>query len=145
MQVTPNKPAPAHLKLGAGAHYTRIDVVADLLGSTEKDIMSLLGIFGIPAIHLPGREGTRYVLTYALESAMFGLGMPKKIKEKEDLLRVHQELAGVLYGTLTKEAMKERVKLLIKTLTSSDKKPKIGERRRRPQSQHRTWSGRKPS
>ena len=147
MQVKPDKPPPPYLKLGAGAHYTRLDVLADLLGTTEKGIRTLLGILELPIAHFPGTSDSRYVLTYAFESAMFALGMPKKIKGSPDLLRVHQELAGVLYGSLTKEALKERVKLLIKSLTSSGSEPTIGKgkRKKRPRSAYSTWPGRKPS
>ena len=152
MQVKPNKPPPPHFRLGAGAHYTRIDVLADLLGSTEKGIRTLLTIFCIPIAHFPGMAAdSHYILTYAFESAMFNLGMPKKIKENADLLRVHQELAGVLYGSLTKEALRERVKLLVRCLTSDDKSATIrrknnGKRKRNwPRDNHKTWTGRTPS
>lgn len=145
MKVRPNNPPPPHLRLGAGAHYTRIDVLADLMGTTEKGIRTLCSILELPIAHFPGTGDARYILTYAFESALFNLGMPKKIKEKPDLLRVHQELAGVLYGSLTREALKERVILLAKSLTSAGENAKIGKRRKRPMSARRTWSGRKPS
>jgi hypothetical protein len=74
---------------------------------------------------------------------MFALGMPKKIKESPDLLRVHQELAGVMYGTLTKEALRERVMALIKGLTSPSKGTIM--KKKRPRSAWKTWGGRKPS
>lgn len=150
MKAKPDKSPPPILKLGAGAHWTRLDVLADMMGTTEKGIRTLLASFPdpLPIAHFPGMAESRYVLTYAFESAMFALGMPKKIKEQADLLRVHQELAGVLYGTLTKEALRERVKMLIKNLTSSDSKPTIGKqggKKRRPRSAYKTWPGRKPS
>lgn len=146
MQVKPNKPPPSHLKLGAGAHYTRLDVLADLMGTTEKGIRTLCAILDhIPIAHFPGMSDSYYILTYAFESALFNLGMPKKIKENVDLLRVHQELASVMYGTLTKEALRERVKMMIKELTSAGSDATIGKRKKRSQSTHRTWSGRTPS
>ncbi len=143
MKVKPDKPPPSILKLGAGAHYTRLDVLADMMGTTEKGIRTLLATLELPIAHFPGMGDSRYVLTYAFESAMFALGMPKKIKENADLLRVHQELAGVLYGTLTKEALRERVRLLVKGLTSTDTGATI--RKKRPRSAWKTWPGRKPS
>ena len=145
MQVQPDKPPPPYMKLGAGAHYTRLDVLANLMGATEKGIRSLLGLLEIPLVHFPGMAESRYVLTYAFESALFGLGMPKKIKDNPDLLRVHQELSGVLYGTLTKEALKNRVLLMTKTLTSSGDESIIGKRRKRTHKEHSTWAGRTPS
>ena len=144
MVAKPNKPPPTHLRLGAGAHYTRLDVLADLMGTTDKGIRTLLSIFELPTVHFPGMADSYYVLTYAFESAMFSLGMPRKIKEKADLLRVHQELAGVLYGTLTKEALRERVKTLVSQLTSSGKDATIG-RKKRTRDDHKTWTGRKLS
>jgi hypothetical protein len=145
MQVKPDKPPPPILKLGAGAHYTRLDVLADMMGTTEKGIRTLLAAFPdpLPIAHFPGMSDSRYVLTYAFESSMFALGMPKGIKENPDLLRVHQELAGVLYGTLTKEALRKRVMLMIKGLTSTDKGATM--KRKRPRSSYQTWPGRKPS
>ncbi len=144
MQVKPNKPPPPYMKLGAGAHYTRLDVLADTMSTTDKGIRNLVGLLGLPVAHFPGMEESSYVLTYAFESALFALGMPKAIREQPDLLRVHQELAGVLYGSLSKEVIRERVKLLAKTLTSSGKEATIG-RRKRSRSSHTTWGGRKPS
>jgi hypothetical protein len=145
MQVKPDKPPPPYIKLGAGAHYTRLDVLANLLGSTEKSVRSLVGLLEIPLVHFPGTSDSRYILTYAFESALFGLGMPKKIKERPDLLRVHQELAGILYGTLTMDALKKRVLLLTKTLTSAGDDAIIGKRKKRTRKDHSTWSGRKLS
>lgn len=145
MSEKPNRPPPPYIKLGAGAHYTRLDVLADLMGTTEKGVRHLVSLLGgIPIAHFPGMAESHYVLTYAFESALFALGMPKAIREQPDLLRVHQELAGVLYGSLSKEVLRERVKLLAKALTSSSKEATIG-RRKRPKSSHTTWGGRKPS
>ncbi len=144
MEAKPNKPPPPFIKIGASAHYTRLDVLADAMGTTEKGVRHLIALLGLPVAHFPGMEESTYILTYAFESAMFNLGMPKPIRDQPDLLRVHQALAGVLYGTLSKEVLKERVKLLAKTLTLSDKDATIG-RRKRPKSSHTTWGGRKPS
>jgi hypothetical protein len=146
MQVKPDKPPPPILKLGAGAHYIRLDVLADMMGTTEKGIRTLLATLDhIPIAHFPGMSDSRYVLVYAFETAMFALGMPKTIKENADLLRVHQELAGVLYGALTKEALRERVKAMIRGLTSAGDKAIIGKRRKRTRDAYKTWPGRNPS
>lgn len=144
MQAKPDKHSPPHLKLGAGAHYTRLDYLANLMGTTDEGIKKLIGALGLPVIHIPATGEARYILTYALETAMFALGMPKGIKDDPGLLRAHQELAGVLYGSLTKEALRDRVKSLVKTLTSADNKPKIG-RRKRTRNAHKTWTGSKPN
>ena len=150
MQAKPDKHSPSHLKLGAGAHYTRLDHLANIMGISEKNIRTLIGALGpgenaIPIVHLPGTGDVRYVLTYAFESAMFALGMPEGIKGNPGLLRVHQELSGVLYGSLTKEALRERVKSLVKSLTSADNKATIGKKKKRTRRDHQTWTGREPS
>lgn len=144
MSDKPNRPPPPCIKIGAGAHYIRLDMLADLVGTTDKGIRNLIGLLGLPVVHFPGMTESHYVLAYAFESALFALGMPKAIREQPDLLRVHQELAGVLYGSLSKEVIRERVKLLAKTLTSAGEGATIG-RRKRPKSSHTTWGGRKPS
>ena len=145
MKAKPDRPPPGVVKLGAGAHYTRLDVLADTICITEAGLRTLLSALdGIPIVHFPSHGDARYILTYAFESALFNLGMPVKIKEKPDLMRVHQELAGVLYGSLTKEALRDRVKMLIKSLTSAGDEATIG-RRKRPKESYKSWSGRKPS
>ena len=48
--------------------------------------------------------------------ALFELGMPEAVKADRAWLTAHKELAGVLYGTLKKEVIRERVKELAKTL-----------------------------
>lgn len=145
MSEKPKRPPPPYMKLGAGAHYTRIDVLADLMGTTDKGIRHLVSLLGLPIAHFPGMAESHYVLTYAFESALFALGMPKAIREQEGLLRVHQELAGVLYGSLSKEVIRDRVKMLATALTSSCSGATIGKRRKRSKSSHTTWGGRKPS
>ena len=142
MKVKPDRPPPPFLKIGAGAHYTRLDI----LGDTEAGVRSLCATFGLPLCHFPGMSSdARYVLTYAFESAMFELGLPKKIKERPDLVRVHQELAGVLYGSLTKEALRERVLQLARTLTSAGEDATMSRKKTRVKKNQSTWSGRKPS
>lgn len=145
MSERPNRSPPPCIKIGAGAHYIRLDMLTDLMGTTEKGLRTLIAILGIPIAHFPGMTESNYILAYAFESALFALGMPKAIREQPDLLRVHQELAGVLYGTLTKEVIRDRVKLLAKSLTSSCSEATIGKRRKRSRSSHTTWGGRKPS
>lgn len=144
MKVKPDRPPPPFLKLGAGAHYTRLDVLADLMATSEEGIRTLLGALGLPIAHFPGMGPSKYVLTYAFESAMFELGLPTRIKERPDLVRVHQELAGVMYNVLTKEALRERVVQLARALTSAGDKATIGRKSDRVR-KGRTWTGRKPS
>lgn len=146
MQAKPDKHPPSHLKLGAGAHYIRLDTLADLIGTTDQGVRKLIGALGLPIVHIPETGEARYVLSYALETAMFAIGMPKGVKDGPGLLRAHQELAGVLYGSLTKEALRDRVKQLVSTLTSaSDSATMKKGRRKRSRSAHQNWTGRTPS
>ena len=145
MSGKPNRPPPPCIKIGAGAHYIRLDMLADMMGTTEKGIRTLISILGLPIAHFPGMTESYYVLAYAFESALFALGMSKAIREQPDLLRVHQELAGVLYGSLSKEVIRDRVKMLAKALTLAGEKATIGKRRKRSRASHTTWGGRKPS
>lgn len=145
MKAKPDRPPPPFLKLGAGAHYTRLDTLAEMMATSEEGIRTLLSTLGLPIAHFPGMGPSKYVLTYAFESAMFELGLPKKIKERPDLVRVHQELAGCLYGALTMEAMRERVIQLARVLTSAGSDATISRKKPRVAKNQSTWSGRKPS
>lgn len=115
---------PRRIKVAAASAYISLDELVEAFGLSEKHVRSLLGVLGVPLVHFPGGDA-RYVLLYALDTSLFRLGLPKVIKEDADMTRVHHELAGVLYGTLTKEMIRERVLVLGKVLTSTAKKGKM--------------------
>lgn len=117
------------MKVAPASAYVSLEELMDAFGIDEKHVRSLLSVLGVPLVHFPGGEA-RYVLLYALDMALFNLGLPKVIKESPDLARVHHELAGVLYGTLTKEVIRERVMVLGKVLTSGARDGKIGSRKK---------------
>lgn len=127
-------------KIGAAAAYIGVEEVAQLLGVEVKKAKALCSFFKIPMLSFGG-QSKHYVLVYALEKELFRAGLPVEERENPLLVSAHLELASVMYGTLTKEALKERVSLLAKTLTSTTKKAKI----RRPGSSWSKWGGRKPS
>jgi len=133
----PNK---KRFKIGAAASFIQVGEIARLLGTEEKHTTALCGFLGVPVLSFRGQEG-HYVLVYSLEKELFRLGLPVMEREDPLLVQAHLELASLMYGVLTKEALKERVALLAKTLTSTVKKTKI---QRKPSAWKR-WSGRKPS
>lgn len=120
----------ARFKIGASAVYVQVGELARILGVEERHVKALCAVFPdpIPMVSLPGQH-EHYILLYALETALFALGLPKAQRDDPVLARAHQELAGLLYGGLTKQALATRVELLAKTLTSGSKAPKI---RRKP-------------
>ena len=126
-------PPKPRFKIGVSCQYFAVEDLAATIGTSEKAIRGLCAGLEIPVLHFPGHPPEKgYVLLYALESALFGLGMNKKIRATEGLLRTHQELAGVMYGTLTKEALVKRVKMLAKELTEAGSGPKIHRKKERP-------------
>lgn len=124
---------PHRIKVGAGVVLLSLDGVAADWGLPEKNVEHLLNLFKIPLIRLPGGR-KRYISMYPLEDALFQLGLPETMKGDRALVTAHHELAGVLYGTLTKEVIRERVKILAKslkfTLTSGTKSDKIKKAKR---------------
>lgn len=108
---------PDRIKVGAGVILVSLDGLARDWGVPEGGVEHLLGTFTIPVIKLPGGD-KRYVSLYSLEDALFEAGLPETFKGDTVLVRTHHELAGVLYGTLSKEVIRERVKALAKSLRS---------------------------
>jgi len=128
-------------KIGASAAYIQVKEVALLLGIEEKKARALCSFLEIPMLAFGG-QSEHYVLIYALEKGLFRLGLPAKERENPLLVSTHLELASIMYGTLTKEALKERVALLAKTLTSAVGQAKM---KKRPRSSWTKWGGKKPS
>jgi hypothetical protein len=125
-------------KIGASASYVKLAEVARLLGVSEEDARSMCSFLEVPVLSFKGQTG-QSVLLYALETALFSLGLPKKVRSDPAMVAAHQELAAVIYGTLTREALKERVDLIAKALTSSKDPPKI----KRTRKSYKSWTGRK--
>jgi hypothetical protein len=105
---------------GASVKLWSVEGVAEDFGVTSDAALSLLEALGLPLLHLPGSD-KKYVNLYGLESALFAMTIPGKLVgqanggqggEGQDLglLRLHQELAGVMYLGATKQMVRERVK-----------------------------------
>lgn len=99
---------PDRIKLGAGVILVSLSGLARDWGVPEEGVEHLLAAFTIPVITLPGGD-KRYVSLYSLEEALFEAGLPETFKGDTLLVKAHHELAGVLYGTLTREVIRERV------------------------------------
>lgn len=136
--MTDQKP-PKRFKIGAGAVYIQIAEVARLLGVEDRHVRAMCAYFDppVPVLSFHG-QSTYYILVYALETALFALGLPKAIRDDPGLSRAHQELAGLLYGGLTRQALTDRVELLAKTLTSVSKNPKMYQ----DHNARKRWTGR---
>lgn len=125
---------PDYISVGAGVRMISLEGVGKSFGGAPSEaVLRLLDTLGVPRVRYPGLEGKSYVNLYALESCLFPLGLPKQFangpnnrngKSDPELIRLHQELAGVLYNTWTKEAVRQRVKKLAREmcrLPGSDK------------------------
>lgn len=109
---------PHRIKVGAGLIMVSLDGLALDWGVPDKGILALLATFAIPLITIPGGD-KQYVSLYSLETALFEAGLPTAFQGDQTLVRCHQELAGVLYGTLSKEVIRERCKSLASALRRS--------------------------
>jgi hypothetical protein len=125
---------PHRIKVGAGVILLSVDGLAMDWGIPEDEVVRFLDFLEIPRMRFPSGE-KRYVSLYPLETALFELGLPAAFKGDHVTVRTHQELAGVLYGTLSREVIVERVKALAKALskglTTPRKSAKIGKRKTR--------------
>jgi hypothetical protein len=106
---------PHRIKVGAGVVLLSIEGLARDWGVPVSGIEHLMATFSIPAIKLPGGD-TRYVSLYPLEMALFDAGLPGVYKGTTELVKAHHELAGVLYGTLSREVIRERCKSLARSI-----------------------------
>lgn len=125
-----------HIRVGASVQLSSIEGLANDWGLHANDIAQLLDILKIPKIKFPGGD-KRYVNLYSLETSLFCLGLPEELKAQQQsdpsLLRLHQELAGVLYAGATRETIRYRVKQMAKAQgwlkrTKSTKGLKSGKR-----------------
>ena len=109
---------------GASVKLWSIEGVAEDFGVEPDAARSLLETLGLPLLHLPGTD-KRYVNLYGLESALFAMTLPEGLSMGEAtasgvdqaLVRLHQELAGVMYLASTREAVRERVKRIAYKMT----------------------------
>lgn len=118
---------PARIQVG-GLVLLAVDALAAEWGLPPEGFERLLATLKIPKIHFPGGE-RRYLSLYSLEYSLFVLGLPHAMRKGQDpnqkdttVTDVHFQMAGLLYGTLTIEAVRERVRALAKAL-GKDQEP----------------------
>lgn len=128
---------PHRIKIGSGVILVSIDGLAADWGIPEAGITQLLAMFEIPILKLPGGE-KHYVSLWPLELALFEAGLPSACKGTQPEIRAIHAAAGIVYGTLTKEVIRERLNMLRGELREAGpqtskhrKKPGTGKKRRK--------------
>jgi len=106
---------PHRIKVGSGVILVSIDGIAQDWGLSELGVRKLLSAFQIPVIRMP--EGDKqYVSLWSLECALFEAGLPEAAKGSQDAVRAIHATAGIVYGTMSKEVIRERLSLLQRSL-----------------------------
>ncbi len=128
---------PHRLKIGSGLILVSIDGLAADWGIPEAGVNKVLSLFGLPAIKFPGGE-KRYVSLWPLELALFEAGLPAACKGSQPEVRAIHASAGIVYGTLSKEVIRERLNMLRGELREAGphtskhrKKPGTGKRKKK--------------
>ena len=107
---------PHRIKVGAGLILVSIDGIAQDWGLSELGVRKLLSAFELPLIQMPGGD-KRYVNLWVLECALFEAGMPEAAKGSQEAVRAIHASAGIVYGTMSKEVIRERLSLLQRSLS----------------------------
>jgi hypothetical protein len=106
-----------------------VDGLAADWGISERAVLNMCGKWELPVI-TPEPAGRSYVSLYALERALFEVGVPQTLRGDSSLVRAHMELAGCLYGTITKELIRERCLELARALNKGPARRKPGRPRK---------------
>ena len=127
---------PHRIKVGAGLILVSVDGLAMDWGISEDAILRIIRMFLIPTIKFPGGD-KRYVNLWPLEEALFEAGLPEAAKGSQEAVRATHAAAGIVYGTLSKEVIRERLSRLQQALSRPGphtsklrKKPGTGKRRK---------------
>lgn len=120
---------PHRIKVGSGVILVSVDGLALDWGVPEEGIRKLLGLFELPLLRIPGGE-KQYVNLWSLEVALFEAGTPNAAKGSQEAVRAIHASAGIVYGTLSKEVIRERLSLLQRSLGRPS--PATSGRRRKP-------------
>jgi hypothetical protein len=99
---------PHRIKVGASVVLISLDGLAADWGISVGAARRLCGRFGLKTL-TPEPDGKQYVNLYPLESALFEALLPEAFSGDHELVKAHQELAGVLYGHVTAKLIRERV------------------------------------
>ena len=106
---------PHRIKVGASEVMISVDGIAADWGIQEASVIRLCAKFGLPLI-TPEPGGKQYLGLYPFESALFAAHLPEAFQGDHQLVKAHQELAGVLYGHTTAQLIRERVMAIAKGL-----------------------------
>lgn len=109
---------PDRINIGASVRQVSLDAVATTFGMTGAEAETLCRALKVPLVAFPGSP-KRYINLYAIETALFEIGMPPQIRNDPALLRVHQELAGAMYGATTRAILMRRIRGLANQLKKS--------------------------
>lgn len=128
---------PHRIKIGSAVILVSLDGLAVDWGIPEEGIVKLLAIFAIPILTLPGGD-KRYISLWPLEMALFEAGLPVACKGSQPAIRAIHASAGIVYGTLTKEVIRERLSRLQQDLARTG--PHTSAKRKKPGSGKKTRS-----
>ena len=109
---------PHRIKVGSGVILVSVDGIALDWGLPEVGVRKLLSAFQIPVIRMPGGD-KQYVSLWSLECALFEAGLPTAAKGSQEAVRAIHAAAGIVYGTLSKEVIRERLSLLQRSLSKT--------------------------
>lgn len=94
-----------------------LDGLAADWGVGEQDILRVLHQLGDIPLIVPKEGGKRYVSLWPLEMALFEAGLPIAAKGSQDAVRAIHASAGIVYGSLGKEAIRSRLQMLQRALS----------------------------
>lgn len=108
------------IELGASVRLLPLPALASMFGINQQSVMGFLGhLNGVRVLN--GPNGVQYVSMFHLEEALFNL-FEHPLDPKE--LRVaRRELAGVLYGGLSYEMLRTRVREIAKYFGKVNRRP----------------------
>ena len=106
---------PDKLRCGASVIYMNLQGLCKDWGCSEEALRAYLIDFGIPVVTHP--NGGEYVSLYPLESTMFLEGLPAGwAHDDKGLPTAHMELAGLMYGGITRQMVITRVRALVRAM-----------------------------
>lgn len=120
---------PDQISVGASVRMISLEGVAREFGCSVEQATQMMDTLGLPRVTYPSGS-KKYINLYALESLLFPLGLPEQFKNGPNnrngtsdlnLIRLHQELAGVCYMASTKDAVRTRVKKLAQEMVRLEK------------------------
>lgn len=106
---------PDRIKIGGGLILVSLDGLARDWGVTEKAVRSMVAYLKLKVITFPDHP-KKYINLWSFEQGLFDLTLPDAMKGNVDLARLCRESAALIYGTLTKEVIRDRVKKLARSM-----------------------------